>query len=654
MLSNEFLGQEDIGGSPAWKFRRPDGGAAYVSNPIEAYGLGAPIFGDSTAPDIGKVAPIPTPQNFQIDPNSGKGDSANVLGAEFKLPGKELAKEASIEAGLAHGPNRDKFSGGSGAKVSTSAPEQAAGYTAYSDTPLDVEPTVDPAGPEPKQAIASPQTTKPAGDTVTVTRRGEGAAAAEGLPLTEGQKYAQRQAAMVEANRAPLGMQYVPGHAGREAEWQPGQRRGVTLTGTESGDKALMKQREGEITDAFNQREIAARKASVMQLDALNQQRDAGIKQYVGNQLEEVRLGELQKQKQAAYETRRASLDQIQREAENTKIDPARVWHDAGAAQKIMLTIAMGLGAFGAGINGGPNQAKQMLDTFMAADTEKQKSAIEGKKDAAAGERERFGEWMRTNDPAIVEANLKAAKLATIANQAQLMGTMKEYSAIHGALPQFIADLNAERVNTIASRDAMLQKEQSEQYLPEVVASQGGWARKPLTETEVAAHLKNDETIGGVIDAGQGGAEGMVNVIDPATRKSIGRVRKEELSKVREHIVNNRTTVDSIDAMMNMGDALSSTDPKERGMAEEQAKLLANKVFRGVMNRSDAPSGSEQETMDEMAANPVKFFSNTENAKARLKVLRENQVRDSRTFVGAYEGLDPARVNYEMSPETQQ
>jgi hypothetical protein len=73
-------------------------------------------------------------------------------------------------------------------------------------------------------------------------------------------------------------------------------------------------------------------------------------------------------------------IDELSAEIRDFQVDPDRLWKQKGTAAEIGAAIAQALGAFGAGLTGGPNYAMQIIQTAIDRDIQAQRDDIANKR----------------------------------------------------------------------------------------------------------------------------------------------------------------------------------------------------------------------------------------------------------------------------------
>jgi hypothetical protein len=109
------------------------------------------------------------------------------------------------------------------------------------------------------------------------------------------------------------------------------------------------------------------------------------------------------------------------------EVDPAKWYHDRGTGGTIAAALAMGLGAFGASLTGGPNTAVQIISDAINADIDAQKSNIATAGKGLEAQRGLLGEMRaRFGDERQAEAAAKAAIFDQAARDAVAMEAQAE------------------------------------------------------------------------------------------------------------------------------------------------------------------------------------------------------------------------------------
>ena len=136
----------------------------------------------------------------------------------------------------------------------------------------------------------------------------------------------------------------------------------------------------------------------------------------------------------ASYQTHVADLDaetnRISQSLVDSKIDPARLWHNSSTGGKVLASIGMILSGIGSGLSGQPNMALKVIDDAIARDIEAQKADLGKKQNMLSLNLHRYGNLnaalqattLQMN--AMVNGQLAASaartKNAAVMNQAQM------------------------------------------------------------------------------------------------------------------------------------------------------------------------------------------------------------------------------------------
>lgn len=111
-------------------------------------------------------------------------------------------------------------------------------------------------------------------------------------------------------------------------------------------------------------------------------------------------------------------LEQITADIEKTKIDPERFWKNKSTGQKIAASIALALGAFGAGLTGQKNTAAEIINNAINADIDAQESDLVSKQRAGTLVSNQLNTAMkRFGDIGLSKSALRAASIQRLQNQ---------------------------------------------------------------------------------------------------------------------------------------------------------------------------------------------------------------------------------------------
>lgn len=181
-----------------------------------------------------------------------------------------------------------------------------------------------------------------------------------------------------------LRKRYVPGRAAYDPEADAAQRRAVPISRTVAGGLATTpEEEERRLQDARSLHE--ANQAALSEIGAASAERTAAAQEAQKNALTAAATAE---QEQRATLARRDAVEntwnstnarlQTERDAAaNQQVDPRRLFHGSGGAvTAIGSALAVGLGAFGAGLSGTPNYAQQIVDASIQRDIDSQTDAI--------------------------------------------------------------------------------------------------------------------------------------------------------------------------------------------------------------------------------------------------------------------------------------
>lgn len=180
----------------------------------------------------------------------------------------------------------------------------------------------------------------------------------------------------------------------------------------------------------------------------------------------------------------------------SAKPDPDHLWKERGTGNKILAAIAVGLGAFGSAINGGPNAALDIVQSAIDRDIQAQKDAIANKREDLADRRtmlgmnmERFGDEeaavLATRahgiEAAMAQLDVKTAALA--GTEAEKRGLVIR-AGMEKTLQGVMADLE-DRLSQRAMQRAELESKFGPGVDPKTVIPGVGVANSPEAAKEV-------------------------------------------------------------------------------------------------------------------------------------------------------------------------
>ncbi len=186
------------------------------------------------------------------------------------------------------------------------------------------------------------------------------------------------------------------------------------------GPQLKQAQAEGHIATRQAIDEVSARNAEMAAADfrIANQQEDeARARQQVAANAAVTQQQEMQQ--------RQADFDQSVKAMSAMSVDPGRFWANQNTGQKLASIIALGIGGFTAGHNGGGNPVQEQVNRMVDADIKAQEFAYHAAHDAANAKQSAFSMAMQKYQNADqARAAARAASLdavqAQVAQQAAL------------------------------------------------------------------------------------------------------------------------------------------------------------------------------------------------------------------------------------------
>ena len=198
-----------------------------------------------------------------------------------------------------------------------------------------------------------------------------------------------------------------------------GSSRTSTTTQTQQGvplDPALL----ARMNDSRARGEVAIQDSARVRGEAAANDANALAFQDIEQQRLHAQRAESERDRQKAMQVASDDYRRAITDFESKTVDPAKWYHDRGTGGTIAAAIAMGLGAFGSSLTGGPNAALEIIQGAIRDDIDAQKQNIatagrglEAQHGLLADMRQRFG------DERDAELATEAALLRRAATQAQ-------------------------------------------------------------------------------------------------------------------------------------------------------------------------------------------------------------------------------------------
>ncbi len=421
-----FEAQHQFGQSPAWSFVDDQTGERiFLDNPMQAAQMGAPI---GAQPDqrlaMGMFGPGKAPPGTPPVMNP----SAGVVGYGTGSP---------------------------------AAPEERA----------DVAPQLMSEDPEALQSSDPSALQSSAGDAAAEDASGGQAEGAPGIPAPRDPaalaRQINQQSLELLAGDSPL--TYQPGRAASPARFEPTQR---TFKGDPGATEGLI---QGYSGLAQYQADTAAERVT-LETRRANQEAEQAMMDSIRLDVQQADATKLRDQQKTEYDRRLGAINAEMKQVSEQKVNPNRYWDDADAGTTLLAGIAMALGAFGSSINGGPNQAMQIIDSYIERDTQRQMDEIRSAKEGVELKRNAFQEWLAAgNDWQQTEQIMKAIKLEHTEAIARNLAAMETRQDLQIGYRDTIAAINKEKLDVFAGLEQSLGASLTEKFIPEQRAVAGGY-----------------------------------------------------------------------------------------------------------------------------------------------------------------------------------
>jgi hypothetical protein len=151
------------------------------------------------------------------------------------------------------------------------------------------------------------------------------------------------------------------------------------------------------------------------------------------------------------YALRERELAQERQAIDNAEVDPKRYFHDKGALVTVGLAIARAMGAYGAAITHGQNDAAKIIDDGIEQDIQAQRESIARRQQGIAARQTLLERWMDRNDPETsaekARVLMRDATSKRIESEVARIGT--EQARVNGEA--LIADLQAKNAASMAN-----------------------------------------------------------------------------------------------------------------------------------------------------------------------------------------------------------
>lgn len=381
------------------------------------------------------------------------------------------------------------------------------------------------------------------------------------------------------------------------------------------GQEQAYQQAQTELQDTENDALLDQRLNMMNAADRYDNQARLAYLQGRGQADQLIKVEEERAQRAAVIDSRIQELDKlIDDRTQAAAVNPVeKFWSDMGTAGRIATAIAIGFGAFGQSINGGPNTALDIVNRRIDGEIAKQKQVVDTIGNNIAGKRLILGDMLQKfRDPVAADHAARAAMLGMV--EAQYRGQ---------AATEKSAELR-NNMNALADQVALQRAEQKQQALQaehrtliawrpaQVVGTPGGMAGltrfgkdfnltpEQERKLKLAAASNDHETVMGVLRGAMSGAGTMTK--DELNQARFDQDHRVRLSDGTLGFVKDKTdyekTVTSLNKMdANLGrlqkfvESGSAWSPTDRANVEAITNMAMGEIRvmlgLGVMSESD-------------------------------------------------------------------
>jgi hypothetical protein len=148
-------------------------------------------------------------------------------------------------------------------------------------------------------------------------------------------------------------------------------------------------------------------------------------------------LADFQQKADADRSALNKDLDTQMKSAMDAKVDPFRLWSNAGVGNKIAASIGLVLGGIGSGLTGQPNAGAQMLNNLMEKDVESQRANIGKQQNLLSMNYQKLKDMDQAEQLTMMQMNAQLqGKLAQTAANTQSDVAKSQATAMIGQLKQ--------------------------------------------------------------------------------------------------------------------------------------------------------------------------------------------------------------------------
>lgn len=356
-------------------------------------------------------------------------------------------------------------------------------------------------------------------------------------------------------------------------------------------------QNQMDVNDALarEQQEILLNRSERIREDTLNNAMKNSVVQ-----------SELDK-KNSWIQSQQEKVQQRLKEVRESKVDAGRVWEGTdGAMAGLLAVLGSALGGYASTMNGGPNQAMQMINNMIDRDIEEQRTNIANASNAAADERDYFERYVaRSADEE--KAMLRSIELEKVRLRTEEILNKEELKILWPLARQTNAEVDKQLNSELLTVNQAISRTAGERFQP---AQRGGVI--DVTEKVLARDAKisgyrktiaeNERAITGADDAADPNAvmvDGQVVGKSPEAKEINAQIRAYNTLKQNAQIATK---------MIREGSVLD--DARYEALVNDAMFDLAG--AKGTTIRSDTD---------------VKQFGDMLGGTDRAKIRKENQIK---------------------------
>lgn len=270
------------------------------------------------------------------------------------------------------------------------------------------------------------------------------------------------------------------------------------------------------------------------------------------------------------------------------KIEPNRLWSNAGTGSKISAAIGMILGGIGAGLTGGPNQALQVINRLVDQDIDAQKSELGKKQTLYSMNLQKYRDEQTAY--AATKAQLSAVTQGKLSSAAAVLGTQQ-----------------AKATELQANAQIGVYRQQLNQQIAQ-----------QQTVRAVMGHLQNT-----------GDMSYADYLPDKQREEALSRAvpgyglanTKEAAAKANELVSTTKAGTELINQLKTFsGKPLSKVSPADKRQAETLSRMIIGQIREGVLGPGTV-NDSERKILEGIVSNPTNVFQLSSTAKRSLETI---------------------------------